>query len=189
MSDGIIDISLTFNGHGEVDGKISTINTQRIVAWSLARDNNGRIVQKTETITGVTSNFIYTYDPMGRLLTVTKDNVLFEEYQYDLNGARSYEMNTLRNISGRSFSYSDEDHLLTTGTASYQYDLDGFLTHKTEGSEITAYDYSSQGELLSVILPDETVIAYVHDPLGRRIATKVNGAIVEKYLWQGLTRI
>jgi RHS repeat-associated protein len=33
------------------------------------------------------------------------------------------------------------------------------------------------------------VIEYVHDPLGRRIAKKVNGIIVEKYLWQGLTRL
>jgi len=33
------------------------------------------------------------------------------------------------------------------------------------------------------------VIEYVHDPLGRRIAKKVNGTITEKYLWQGLTRL
>ena len=33
------------------------------------------------------------------------------------------------------------------------------------------------------------LIEYVHDPLGRRIAKKVNGTIVEKYLWQGMTRL
>ncbi len=38
-------------------------------------------------------------------------------------------------------------------------------------------------------LPDGTVIEYVHDPLGRRIAKKVNGTVTEKYLWQGLTRL
>jgi RHS repeat-associated protein len=40
-----------------------------------------------------------------------------------------------------------------------------------------------------VTLPDKTLIEYVHDPLGRRIAKKVNGTIVEKYLWQGLTQL
>ncbi len=30
---------------------------------------------------------------------------------------------------------------------------------------------------------------YMHDPLGRRIAKKVDGVITEKYLWQGLTRL
>jgi RHS repeat-associated protein len=39
------------------------------------------------------------------------------------------------------------------------------------------------------MLPEGTLIEYIHDPLGRRIAKKVNGTIVEKYLWQGLTRL
>ena len=38
-------------------------------------------------------------------------------------------------------------------------------------------------------LPDGRVIEYVHDPMGRRIAKKINGMIIEKYLWQGLTRL
>ena len=38
-------------------------------------------------------------------------------------------------------------------------------------------------------LPDGTVVEYIHDPLGRRIAKKIDAAIVEKYLWQGLTRL
>jgi RHS repeat-associated protein len=98
-------------------------------------------------------------------------------------------MNALRNISGRSFTYSDEDHLLTAGTDIYQYDVDGFLTSKTDGTDVTTYDYSSRGELLSVTLPDGRTIEYVYDPLSRRIAKKVDGVIVEKYLWQGLTRL
>jgi RHS repeat-associated protein len=98
-------------------------------------------------------------------------------------------MNTLRGIAGRTLTYSDEDHLLTTGGVTYEYDLDGFLTKKTDGTNLTAYDYSSRGELLSVILPDGTAIEYLHDPLGRRIAKRVNGVIVKKYLWHGMTRL
>ena len=126
---------------------------------------------------------------MGRLLTVTKDGVLVEEYRYDLNGPRNYELNTLRGISGRNFTYSDEDHLLSAGGTTYQYDLDGFLTNKTNGTNITNYVYSSRGELLGVNLADGRTIEYVHDPLGRRIAKKVDGAVTEKYLWQGMTRL
>jgi RHS repeat-associated protein len=54
---------------------------------------------------------------------------------------------------------------------------------------VTSYSYSSRGELLNVTLPDGKLIEYVHDPLGRRIAKKVDGSITEKYLWQGLTRL
>ncbi len=69
-------------------------------------------------------------------------------------------MNTLRGITGRSFAYSDGDHLLTAGGNIYEYDLDGFLENKTDDSGLTQYAYSSRGELLSVTLPDATLIEY-----------------------------
>jgi len=189
VSSSSLNLDRVFNGYGEVVAESSTVNRIAVNSWNLARDNNGRVVQKTETVAGVTSDYIYTYDTLGRLLTVTKDNQMVETYQYNANGNRIYEMNTLKGIPGRNFSYSDEDHLLSAGNTSYQYDLDGFLTTKIDGTDITQYDYSSRGELLSITLPDGILIEYVHDPLGRRIVKKMNGVITEKYLWQGLTRL
>jgi len=189
VTGGALSLSRSFNAYGEVGGQNFTIDGQGITSWNLIRDHNGRITQKTETVDTTTSNYEYTYDPMGRLITVTKDGALVEEYQYGANGTRIYEMNTLRGISGRSFAYSDEDHLLTAGGAIYEYDLDGFLTTKTFEADVTQYDYSTRGELLSVNLPDDRMIEYIHDPLGRRIAKKVDGVTIEKYLWQGLTRL
>jgi YD repeat-containing protein len=181
-----------FNDFGELGGESFTVNGQPAATWNVAlRDRAGRILEKTETVGGETSNFVYTYDSVGRLRTVTKDGKMVEEYRYDPDGTgtRVYEMNTLRGIDGRNYQYSDEDQLLTTGDTSYQYDADGFLTTKTRAAEITSYTYSSRGELLRVELPDERLIEYVHDPLGRRIAKKVDGTIKEKYLWQGMTRL
>ena len=78
-----------------------------LISWSLTRDNGGRITARTETIEGVTSNYSYTYDPMGPLLTVTKDGILLEEYQYDSVGTRIYEMNASRSIAARSMAYDE----------------------------------------------------------------------------------
>jgi len=189
VTDGPLNSSRSFNGYGELDGQDVTVSGNSITSWNLARDNSGRIIAKTEVVAGITSAYDYTYDSLGRLLTVLKDGMLVEEYQYNANGTRTYEMNSLRGITGRSYAYSDEDHLLTAGAVTYQYDLDGFLTIKTVGTETTNYTYSSRGELLDVTLPDGTFIEYVHDSLGRRIAKKINGTITEKYLWQGLTRL
>jgi RHS repeat-associated protein len=185
----VLHLSRAFNGYGELEDQEFTISDSSLTSWNLTRDNAGRITKKTETVEGITSDYTYTYDSMGRLLTVTKDSTLVEEYDYDANGARIYEMNALRGITGRTFDYSDEDHLLTTGDATYQYDVDGFLATKTQGTDVTTYEYSSRGELLSVSLPDGAFVEYVHDPLGRRIAKKVDGVITEKYLWQGRTRL
>jgi RHS repeat-associated protein len=196
VTGGALALARTFNGYGEIASQNLALNSLNVASWSLTRDPNGRITDKTETVDGATSGYVYTYDTMGRLLTVTKDSVLVEEYQYDLNGTRTYEMNSLRGIAGRSYSYSDEDHLLSAGSVTYTYDEDGFLTSKTDGSGITIYDYSSRGELLSVDMPiadaapeSRKVIAYTHDPIGRRIAKMVDEVIVEKCLWQGLTRL
>ena len=189
VTGGALNLLRAFNGHGEVDGLVFSVGSQNVTSWVLTRDNNGIIISKSETVAGIAVDYIYTYDSMGRLVTVTKDGVLVEEYGYDLNGTRNYEMNALRGISGRSYSYSDEDHLLTAGTVTYDYDPDGFLTTKTDGSDVTTYSYSSRRELLSVTLPDGRIIEYLHDPVGRRIAKMVDGIIVEKYLWHGLTRL
>lgn len=189
VSGGTLNLTRTSNGYGELEGENFVVNGDNLVSWNLSRDNTGRIVSKTETVEGMSSNYVYTYDSMGRLLTVTEDGALIEEYQYDSVGRRTYEMNVFKGILGRTYTYSDEDHLLTAGDVTYQYDADGFLTTKAQGTDVTTYNYSSRGELLSVSLPDGRLIEYVNDPLGRRITKKVDGVIVEKYLWQGLTRL
>ena len=186
---GALSLTRAFNGYGEVASEAFAISSQDVTSWSLVRDKAGRIIEKTEAVGGVTSHYVYSYDPMGRLLTVTKDGALVEQYQYNENGTRIAEVNTPRGIAGRSFTYSDEDHLLTAGSTTYQYDADGFLLTKTKGTEVREYSYSSRGELLQVKLPDGRVIEYIHDPYGRRIAKAVNGTIIEKYLWQGTTTL
>ncbi|ABW66962.1 RHS repeat-associated core domain-containing protein [Desulfosudis oleivorans] len=192
VTDGAFSLGRTFNGYGETGRESSTVAGYDLYEWNVTdRYADGRIKTKTETIGGVPTTIGYTYDEMGRLETVTKDGTLVESYSYDSTpyGTCTYQMNTLRGIAGRVLDYDAEDHLLSAGGTDYQYDLDGFLTSKTSGAETTYYDYSSRGELLSVDLPDGTDITYVHDPLGRRIAKKVDGAITEKYLWSGLTTL
>lgn len=179
----------TFNGYGEIRSKEVTAGSTPVYSWDTARDRNGRIVSKTETVQGISAQFSYAYDEMGRLVSVSKNNIPVETYRYNANGVRIYEMNSARGITGRAFSYSDDDHLLEAGDASYEYNADGFLQTRAGVSGITSYSYSSLGELLWVELPDGRFIEYIHDPLGRRIAKKIDGQIVEKYLWQGRTRL
>ncbi len=124
--------------------------------------------------------------------TVYKDSMLAEAYSYDDNGNRLNENNVLRGVS-RSYTNSVEDHILTAGADSYVFDVDGFLTSRIiasgANSGTTTFDYSSRGELLSVALPNSDVITYDHDPLGRKVAKRVNGTITEKYLWQDATTL
>jgi len=45
------------------------------------------------------------------------------------------------------------------------------------------------GELKKVILPDGKVIEYLHNANNQRVAKKVNGIIIERYLWKDLTTL
>jgi RHS repeat-associated protein len=192
VSGGPFRLSRSFNGYGEIDSQSLAVGGRAVSAISLQRNNAGHIVRKSESAGGAAAIYEYGYDAAGRLLKVFQDGALVEEYQYDETGARIYELNTRREIGGRPYSYSDEDHLLAAGDWTYQYNLDGFLAQKTNSTNPTnktQYFYSSRGELLAVLLPDGKRIEYACDPLGRRIAKLVNGAVVEKYLWQGMTRL
>jgi RHS repeat-associated protein len=179
----------TFNGYAEVDGESFKANTSTFASWNTTRDDSGRIITKSEKVNGLTSAYTYSYDSLGRLLTVALNGARVEEYRYNPNGSRAYELNALTGVSGRTYAFSLEDHLMSAGGVTYQFDPDGYLVGKTEGATSTAYNYSSRGELLDVTLPNGGFLEYKHDPMGRKIAKLENGLPVEKYLWLGMTQL
>jgi len=145
------------------------------------RDDLGRITSITETIDGVTVVYIYTYDPAGRLWEVHKDGAKVSNYDYDPNGNRvSY---TDENDLLTTGIYDDQDRLLQYGNATYNYTDNGELHIKTENANITIYNYDLLGNLMNVSLPDETEIEYIIDGRNHRIGKKVNGSLVQGFLY------
>ncbi len=177
VSDGTLTNIRTFSSYGELDSNAYSIGATNKYSYNLTRDLAGRITQRVENIGSETITWDYSYDAVGKLTEVKKNGIVVESYSYDANGNR---------LTGNAvnYSYSAEDHVLTAGTDTYQFNVDGFLTSKTTAIGTTTYNYSSRGELLSVTKPDGTAISYDHDPMGRRIAKKINGVIIEKYLWK-----
>ena len=92
-------------------------------------------------------------------------------------------------MADKAYTYAADHRLLSAGDTSYAHDADGFLLRKTRGAEVTEYAYASTGELRSVLLPDGRLVEYDNDAIGRRVAKRIDGAIVEKYLWLGRTRL
>ncbi|MBI2435164.1 MAG: hypothetical protein HYV26_20085, partial [Candidatus Hydrogenedentes bacterium] len=192
--DGTLEMIPGFNAWAEMDALDYQIQSVSKASWGLTFDPySAEITAKTESVAGTTTTYGYDYSDLGQLEEVTKNSTIVEEYLYDANGNREYQK-----VNGieRWLSYDAEDRLegifsdepKTVQVADYDYDVDGFLTAKTDGSDVTTYDYSSLGELLSVTLPDSTEIEYLHDALGRRVAKKVDGDISEKYLWAGINQ-
>lgn len=95
------------------------------------------------------------YDVNGRLTEVKKNGAVVETYTYDTNGNRLAEINTLRGVN-RSYAVSDEDHVITTGTETYQPDADGLLTRKNNPNwnDVTILSYFLiKAKEFSTVLP------------------------------------
>jgi RHS repeat-associated protein len=147
------------------------------------RDSLGRVEQKTETIQGTTTVWNYSYDVAGRLWQVMQNGGLTATYLYDANGNRT----SVATPSGTlTATYDAQDRLLTYGNWTYTYTPSGNLQSKTDTStgQVTTYSYDAQGSLRHVGLPDGRSIDYVVDPQDRRVAKKVNGVVVKRWVYR-----
>jgi YD repeat-containing protein len=153
---GSMTTSRTYNGFAELDTFDASYSGSSLFSTSYpVRDKLGRIKQKVETIQGA---------------TVTTD--------YDSNGNRTHINGALVGV------YDNQDRLNSYGGATYDYTDNGELLSKTEGANTTKYDYDVLGNLKKVTLPDTTVIDYVIDGQSRRIGKKVNGTLVQGFLYK-----
>lgn len=181
LTDGNFVQNISYNDYGEI-----TQLDNNTFAYTLSkRDSAGAIIQKKETISGTTITYDYVFDDKGRLKDVKKDNQIAERYTYDNNGNR-----TTATVNGVTINatYNQGDQLKSYGDDTYEYDTDGYLIKKITPKGTTTYEYGTLNELRKVVTPDK-VIEYQYNAANQRVAKKIDGEIVEKYLWENLTTL
>ena len=177
---GTIASSYSYNGFGELTSAITSNEPlgDQLYNVTYQRDKLGRITQKTEIVEGVPHVYGYIYDLAGRLESVTMDGLVLESYGYDSNGNRI-------ELDGVSIAtYDEQDRMLTYGAYQYSYTENGELTERTDGVNTTRYHYDMLGNLVSVTLPNGDLVEYVIDGQNRRIGKKLNGAMVQGFLYK-----
>jgi len=185
ITDGDFSIAYTRNTYGEIEAVTVKHNTNALYSVSTTYDKLGRISTKEETIGDITHTWSYTYDPIGQLTQVKKDDVVVEAYTYNLAGDRVSAANTLTgtNLDPDDISYDIEHKLLTAGTTTYSYDADGRFHQVTNSSRTTTYHYNTDGTLAQVDLADGRIITYLYDHKGRRVARAVDGVRTHAWLY------
>ena len=131
----------------------------------------------------MTHTYDYIYELTDRLEEVKKDGTLASLYQYDDNGNRLSVTKSGTTVSG---VYDDQDRLESYGDYTYTFTDNGELSSKTytPTGDATAYEYDVFGNLMTVTLPDTTLIEYVIDAGGRRIGKKIDGVLIQGFLVQ-----
>ena len=81
-------------------------------------------------------------------------------------------------------TYDAQDRLEQFGTTTYVNNAAGERQSKTAAGQTTSYQYDTPGNLTGVTLPDATQIEYVLDGRGRRVGKKLNGTLVQGFLYQ-----
>jgi len=178
---GSVTDTRTYNTFGELTGFTGKYKTTVLDSVKLARDADGRISGKTETISGNKNTYVYTYDPAGRLTSITQNGAT-TSYTYDSNSNRLTQTKGVVTVSG---VYDAQDRLVGYGAASFTYTANGELASKTIGAQTTSYQYDVLGNLLSVTLASGTKITYVIDPENHRVGKKVNGTLTQGFLYDG----
>jgi RHS repeat-associated protein len=181
---GVTD-SLSYNNLADLTDYSVAAGGTGMYSAGYVRDALGRITQKTETVGSVTTVFNYNYDLAGRLVEVKTNGTTTAAYTYNGNGNRRSFTGPGGIING---TYDDQDRLLTFGSATYSYTANGELLSKAAGGQTTAYQYDALGNLTSVTLPGGTTIEYLIDGRNRRIGKKVNGVLVQAFLYEGQLR-
>lgn len=174
-----VSTARTYNAFGELASYAASAGGTPVYSTTYERDRLGRITRKVETVEGVTTTVDYGYDAAGRLTTVTRDG-LATRYTYDPNGNRIH-------VDGMPVgTYDDQDRLLTYEQYAYTYTANGELLTRTDTvtGQVIGYGYDVLGNLLQVDLPDGRVIEYVIDGQNRRIGKKVDGVLVQGWLYK-----
>jgi RHS repeat-associated protein len=134
-----------------------------------------------ETIEVMTITIDYRYDLAGRLVEVKQNGVVTEVYTYDNNSNRLTAQTENGVLNG---SYDEQDRLIQYGNNTYDYTTNGELLSKNNNGQITQYQYDVLGNLRSVQLPNGKQIEYLIDARNRRIGKKINGQLVQGFLYQ-----
>jgi RHS repeat-associated protein len=173
----------TYDSYGMLAAYEAKFGSTSLYSVSYVPDNLGRVEQRTETIQGTTTVWSYSYDSAGRLWQVMKDGVLSSTYLYDSNGNR---LSKTTPSGTETATYDAQDRLLSYGNSVYTYDAAGNLQSKTDtgAGQVTTYSYDAQGNLRHVGLPDGRGVDYLVDSENRRVAKKVNGVLVRKWLYK-----
>jgi len=180
---GTVAETYTYNLFAEPTDYQVTVSGSPMFRQQYTRDNGGRVTQKTETINGVTDTYSYAYDIVGRLIEVKQNSLTIATYDYDDNSNRLTRTAPTGTQSG---TYDAQDRLLTYNGNTYTYSANGELASKSNSQNPNpiSYSYDVLGNLLAVTLGDGTQIDYVIDGAQRRVGKKINGTLVQGFLYQ-----
>lgn len=189
---GPFEQSLKRNAYGEiVEENFSILNKHKKLKnnrFLYKRDSLGRVIQKIVYFSNEGENiFNYRYDSKGQLVEVSNNHRVIRKYVYDANGNRIKKIEDGKVIVA---TYDEQDRLVSYGKSKYKYNANGDLEEKiTDEGKSLKFEYDVFGNLKKVYVGKKDVIEYLVDGRNRRVGKKVNGELIQAFVYQSQTQI
>jgi RHS repeat-associated protein len=174
----VANSSYTYDAVGRLTNLEYKRGASTLASYGLVYDAANRITQSRGT--DGTQN--YTYDSTNQLTGAAHTTIANEAYSYDANGNRT-------NVG---YGTSTNNQLLTDGVYNYSYDGEGNRTRRVEiaTGKVTSYVWDYRNRLATVLLSDAggvvtKTIDYSYDVNNRRIGKRIDGAVIERYVYDG----
>lgn len=165
-----------YDARGHVTEITNMRGSEVIESVKAAYDGNGNKISALWNRAGLPEDsglFEYSYDPAGRLSSVSKDGVRLKDYEYDAFGNRSA---LISNGARTDYHYDAMDRLLETSGAVnevFRYDNRGNVVERSlNGSVINTYEYDPSGSMKSA-RSGNAVASYEYNGLGHRIEDRI----------------
>jgi YD repeat-containing protein len=110
------------------------------------------VVNQIEQMIDGAGTHTFGYDELQRLTAATHPNQAAENYSYDEVGNR-----TASHVAA-SYAYQTPNRVMQIGGTTFEYDGNGNLKKKINGSSTTTYSYDLENRLTSVMLPSLKII-------------------------------
>jgi len=190
---GNVETSYTYDGFGDLAGILYEASNSPVYEVTYTRDTAGRVQTKTETRGATSTLRCYEYDASDRLAGVFDaadsggcTGTQLEAYGYDANGNRQSVTNSAGFVPAVQIVTDAQDRLLQHGVFTYEYNDDGQMTSRedTSSGDVWLYTYDAVGNLREVDPPGiGGTISYVIDPRNRRVGRRVDGTLVQGFLY------
>jgi len=160
-------------------------------SFKLKHNQEGRIIGKTEKVSGKTVEWKYSYDKAGRLQEAHLDGRLICQCHYDKEGRRMQDyFPATAGSDYRDYRYTTDNRLQSAGNNTYTHGKNGFRMIWSSGGKYTLYEYAPDYRLLKMEMEGENhVFEFSHNNNGQREAKFFNDQMVEAYKWLDFVRL
>jgi RHS repeat-associated protein len=145
-----------------------------LVARSFNYDAESNLTHQNDAFRGAVD---YTYDSIGMLSQSSHSSGKLHAYEYDLAGNKTKS-------TDNAFVYEVGNRLIADANHRYILDANANRIGATSSSGTVSYVWDALDQLSKIIQPDQTVVTYAYDGLGRRVK-KVEAESTIEYLWAG----